>query len=89
VATECLTDDQVASLGEGAPGEAAPELAQHLAGCERCQSRALFGGVRRTGMRREPHSLPSLGRALALLAIVVLAMAAFFWTLARLAGPPD
>ena len=68
------------------PGAAPGELAQHLAGCERCQSRALFGAARKTGLKREPPALPSLGRALALLAMVILAMAAFFWTLRRLAG---
>ena len=40
---ECLSEDQIASLRDAAPGQAPPELAQHLAGCERCQSRALFG----------------------------------------------
>ena len=84
MATDCLTDDQIASLQESPPGAASPELAQHLAGCERCQSRALFGAVRSPGKRREPPQLPSLGRALALLAIVILAIAAFFWTLAKL-----
>jgi hypothetical protein len=86
MASECLTDDEIAALRDAAPGAAPAELAQHLAGCERCQSRALFGGVRRPGVTREPPRLPSLGRALLLLAIVILAMAAFFWTLARLAG---
>jgi hypothetical protein len=86
LATDCLTDDQIASLQESPPGAAPPELARHLAGCERCQSRALFGAVRSTAVKREPPPLPSLGRALALVATVILAMAAFFWTLRRLAG---
>lgn len=86
MASECLTDDQIASLRDVAPGSAPGELAQHLAECERCQSRALFGAVRKTGVRREPPPLPSLGRALALLAMVILAMAAFFWTLRRIGG---
>jgi hypothetical protein len=81
---ECLTDDEIASLRDVAPGAAPGELAQHLAGCERCQSRALFGAVRMTGITREPPQLPSLGRALALLAMVVLAIAFFFWTLRKL-----
>ena len=83
---ECLTDDDIAALGEAPPGAAPGELAQHLAVCERCQSRALFGAARKTGLRREPPPLPSFGRALALLATVILATAAFFWTLRRLAG---
>ena len=81
---ECLTDDEIASLRDVAPGSAPGELAQHLAGCERCQSRALFGAARKTGLTREPPQLPSLGRALALLAMVVLAIAFFFWTLRKL-----
>ena len=84
MATDCLTDDQLASLQESPPGAAPAELARHLAGCERCQSRALFGAVRSPGTKRAPPPLPSLGRALALLAVVILAIAAFFWTLAKL-----
>ena len=86
MATECLTDDELASLRDVAPGAAPAGLAQHLAGCERCQARALFGAGRRPGLKREPPQLPSLSRALGLLAIVVLALVAFLWTLGRLAG---
>jgi len=86
VPSDCLSDDQLAALREAAPGAVATEQAQHLAGCERCQSRALFGAPRRPGLKREPPRLPSLGRALLLLAILVLAMVAFFWTLGRLVG---
>ena len=84
--SDCLTDDQIASLRDVAPGAAPGELAQHLAGCERCQSRALFGAVRKPGLRREPPKVPSPGRALALLAMVILAIAFFFWTLRKMAG---
>jgi len=86
LATHCLTDAEIASLRDVPPGAAPGELAQHLAGCERCQARALFGAVRSPGKQREPPALPSLGRALVLLAMVILAIAAFFWTLARLTG---
>jgi hypothetical protein len=86
VATECLTDDELATLRDTAPGSAPAGLAQHLAGCERCQARALFGAVRSPGLRREPPQLPSLGRALGLLAIVLLALVALLWTLGRLVG---
>jgi len=86
VAGECLTDEELASLRDAPPGASPGELARHLAGCERCQSRALFGAVRSTRVKRQPPALPSLGRALALLAIVVLAMTVFFWTLGRLVG---
>lgn len=83
---ECLTDDEIAALAAAPPGAAPGELAQHLAMCERCQSRALFGAARKTGLKRQPPALPSLGRALALLATVILATAVLFWTLRRLAG---
>jgi hypothetical protein len=84
LARECLTEDQIASLRDAAPGTAPQDLALHLAACERCQSRALFGAARKTGLKREPPALPSLTRALALLAMVILAIVFFFWTLKRL-----
>ena len=86
VTSACLTDAQLARLRDSAPGAAPPELARHLSGCERCQSRALCGAERPTGTKREPPKLPSLKRSLLLLALVVLALAAFFWSLGRLTG---
>jgi hypothetical protein len=86
VASECLTDAELARLRESPPGTAPSELAQHLAGCERCQSRALFGTARDPGVKREPPALPSLRRTLLLLALAILALAAFFWSLGRLTG---
>jgi hypothetical protein len=86
VTSACLTDAQLARLRDSAPGAAPPELAQHLSGCERCQARALFGAERPAGQRREPPKLPSLKRSLLLLALVLLALSAFFWTLGRLIG---
>lgn len=86
VATGCLTDAQLAQLRDSPPGDAPDELAQHLAGCERCQQRALFGSDRRERSKREAPRMPSLRRSLLLLALVVLAMAAFFWTLGQLTG---
>jgi hypothetical protein len=84
--TDCLTEQQITELQASAPGAVPGALAAHLASCERCQSRALFGAARRTGLKREPPKLPSLGRALLLLGLVVLAMAAFFWSLGQLTG---
>ena len=86
MASECLTDAELARLRESPPGAAPPELALHLAGCERCQARALFGAPRNPGVKREPPVLPSLRRTLLLLALVILAMAAFYWSLGRLTG---
>ena len=86
MASACLTDGELARLRESAPGAAPPQLAAHLAGCTRCQSRALFGAARSPGARREPPRLPSLRRMLAMIAVVLLAMAALFWSLAWLTG---
>ena len=86
VATGCLTDAQLARLRDSPPGSAPAELAQHLAGCQRCQERALFGPGRPERAKREAPRMPSLRRSLLLLALVVVAMAAFFWSLGQLTG---
>jgi hypothetical protein len=86
VATGCLTDAQLARLRESPPGGAPAELAQHLAGCGRCQERALFGSDRPGRAKRGAPRMPSLRRSLLLLALVVFAMAAFFWSLGQLTG---
>jgi hypothetical protein len=83
---ECLTDAQLTELQAAAPGQAPEELARHLASCERCQARALFGAERGPRKTRPMLQPPSLGRALFLAALVLAAMAAFFWSLAKLAG---
>jgi hypothetical protein len=84
----CLTDSEIARLQAAAPGRAPEALARHLASCERCQARALFGAERRAAAKpgRAVPAIPSLGRSLALLGLVVAAMAAFFYTLAKLTG---
>jgi hypothetical protein len=83
----CLTDAQLAELQAAAPGRAPEALARHLASCDRCQARALFGAERVVGgPRKAPPELPSVGRALLLAGIVLAAMGAFFWTLLKLAG---
>jgi hypothetical protein len=83
----CLTDAQISELHSATPGQAPEALARHLASCERCQARALFGAERPAGKRRPMPKVPSLGRAVFLAALVLAAMAAFFWTLAKLTGP--
>jgi hypothetical protein len=83
---ECLTDAQIADLRSGAPGQAPEDFARHLASCQRCQARALFGAERPAGPRKPRPELPSLGRAVLLAALVLAAMAAFFWSLAKLLG---
>jgi hypothetical protein len=83
----CLSDEQIASVRAAPPGEAPEELARHLAGCSRCQERALFGSEPR---RRRPGGgrprWPSPTRALLMLALLVVAMAAFFVTLRMLSA---
>jgi hypothetical protein len=83
---DCLSEAQLASLRESPPGAAPAELAGHVAGCERCQSRLLFGVVRRPSPAGGAPPLPSLGRALGLLALILLSLVAFVWTVGRLAG---
>ena len=83
----CLTDAQLAQLQAAAPGRAPEAFARHLASCQRCQARALFGAERRpAAARKPPPAPPSLGRALFLAALLLAAMAAFVWTLQKLAG---
>jgi hypothetical protein len=87
--TQCLTEEEVALVGRVDPSEVPEPLALHLASCPRCQERALFGSEPRR--RRRPGStaaLPTLKRALALLALLVLAMLVFFFTLGQLTGEP-
>jgi hypothetical protein len=82
----CLTDAQLSELQAAAPGQAPEALARHLASCERCQALALFGAERPAGPRKPRPELPSRGRVLFLAALVLAAMAAFFWSLAKLTG---
>jgi hypothetical protein len=82
----CLTDAELAEVRAAAPGQAPEALARHLAACERCQARALFGAPRPSGSQRALPELPSIRRALLYGALVLVAMAAFLWSLAKLAG---
>jgi len=83
----CLTDAQLAELAATAPGRAPEALARHLASCERCQARALFGSERAAGGPRKPiPEPPTLGRALLLAGLLLAAMGAFLWSVLKLAG---
>jgi len=83
----CLTDAQLTELQAAAPGRAPEALARHLASCDRCQARALFGAERVVGgPRKAPPEPPSVGRAVLLAGLVLAAMGAFLWTLLKLAG---
>jgi len=83
----CLTTEQVETV-RGAPAGAVPEdLARHLATCVRCQERVLFGlEPRRRLLGRARPEMPTPTRALLLLGLMVVVMAAFFYTLRLLAG---
>jgi hypothetical protein len=82
----CLTDAQLSELRDAAPGHAPADLARHLAGCERCQARALFGAPRGAGRKKPAPEMPSLKRAVFMAALVLVAMAFFLWSLAKLTG---
>jgi hypothetical protein len=87
--SECLTDDEVTEVRTADPGDVPERLARHLAACTRCQERALFGTEPRR-RRRGPGSptLPTPMRALILLAVMIVMMTAFFYTLNQLVGDP-
>jgi hypothetical protein len=88
VRTECLTEAEVSRVRGAAPGEVPENLAHHLAGCERCQERLLFGATRPRRKRRERLAMPTSGRAFLLLAVMVAVIVAFFITLQALLGEP-
>ena len=85
----CLTNEEVARLQEGAPGDVPEEVARHLAACDSCQERALFGsGPRRRHRGGAGPEMPTPIRAFVLLGIMLLVILAFFITLGRLVGAP-
>jgi hypothetical protein len=83
---DCLTDAQLHEVREAVPGQAPEALARHLAACERCQARALFGAERPARRKTAMPQMPTLKRALLLGALVLFAVAFFFWSLAKLTG---
>lgn len=84
----CLTEADLVRLKSAPPGRAPEHLARHLADCERCQQRALFGSQRPPPSGRRPApEWPSPQRALLLLLAVLAALAALLYSLQRLAGP--
>jgi hypothetical protein len=82
----CPTDEQLALLQHAVPGQAPADLAFHLAECEHCQQRALFGpGPRSTGKRRPLPEWPTPRRTLLYLAAALVALALLLYSLQRLA----
>lgn len=87
VRTACPSDAELSQLQAAVPGQAPPVLARHLAGCERCQQRVLFGSeARRAGKRRPPPEWPTPKRALVLLLAVLAALAMLLYSLRRVAA---
>lgn len=80
----CLTEAGFLALESAPVGKAPPELASHLAGCDRCQQRMLLRGEPR-GPKRER---PPLGRGLLIAGVLLLvllgALVAAFLTARRL-----
>jgi hypothetical protein len=76
----CLSPAGLAAFRAAAPGRAPVELAAHVAGCARCQERALAAdeGMLGPGKRKPP---PPLWRVFALFFVgLVIALLLFFWT---------
>lgn len=85
--TACPSDAELQQLQSAVPGQAPPALARHLAGCERCQQRVLFGSeTRPAGKRRPLPEWPTPKRALVLLLAVLVALAMLLYSLQRLAA---
>jgi len=74
----------VSRLRGASPGDVPEDVARHLAACDRCQERVLFGPVRRQRPRREIPPMPSSTRALVLLAVMAAVIVVFFITLQSL-----
>ena len=83
----CLTNVEMTRLQQASPGKVPEELARHLAACQVCQERVLFGLEPRR-RRRGPTGpeMPTPVRAFVLLAVMLVMIIAFFLTLARLVG---
>jgi hypothetical protein len=82
----CLTEAQLAEVRAAEPGKAPEALARHLASCERCQERALFGAARPPGKKKATPEFPSVRRAIFYAALVLGAILVFVWSLVKLAG---
>ena len=79
----CLPEAVILTLGSVAPEAIPPDVARHLAACERCQRRALFGA---RPVSRRSHQPPSVGRALLLAGIVLVVLAMLLLSAFELAG---
>ena len=82
----CLTEAGLQAIEQAPVGTLPPELAAHLAGCPRCQTRALARG-RAAPRARTAARTASLWRTLAagtaLVVVMVAALTILRWVLAR------
>jgi hypothetical protein len=84
----CLTELEVAQVRSESAGEVPAGIARHLATCERCQQRALFGAIRPIRKGRDASALPTPTRALILLGVMVAVLIVFFFTLHQAIAKP-
>lgn len=82
----CLSEAGLAAVTAAVPGQIPSDVAAHLAACARCQERVLSGGAPRPSRKGVLAAPPSLGRIVVLMALAVLSIIIFFWTLRRLVG---
>ena len=85
----CLTDAGLAALAGAAPGAAPAELAQHVAGCGRCQERWLRSAIpdaQRPRLTAEETARRRWGMAAIVLGVLLFALVALVVTLRFLAG---
>jgi hypothetical protein len=83
----CLTNVEMTRLQQAGTGKVPEELARHLAACQVCQERALFGSEPRRRRRGTTAlEMPTPLRAFLLLGVMLVMIIACFFTLARLVG---
>jgi hypothetical protein len=81
----CPPDEVLEQLLHAEPGRAPDELARHVAGCERCQQRVLFGSAPRPARKRSAPQWPTPQRVLVWTAAVLVAFVMLLFSLHRLA----
>jgi hypothetical protein len=84
----CLTEAGLQAFRQAPPGRAPAELAAHVAGCARCQTRALMTdeGTAGPGQRKQP---PPAWRVFALFfGGLLIALVLFLWTRSLLQPAP-
>lgn len=85
--TDCLSQPELQVVRDAAPGKAPDALAQHLAGCRRCQERLLFGAERQRKAAPRDVSLSTSVRRFAVMVFCLIVMIVIFvWSLRRLTG---